>query len=95
MEHCAQMFDVQFRLMLIHYFYLILFEKCVLKIYHLDPATFFPELGKAWQGDLKNTNMELELLELLIDIDMLLMVEKGIRGEIFYAIHRYTKDNNE
>ena len=39
--------------------------------------------------------MELELLELLIDINMLLMVEKGIRGEIFYAIHRYTKDNNE
>ena len=39
--------------------------------------------------------MELELLELLIDIDMVLMVEKGIRGEIFYAIHRYGKESNE
>ena len=34
-------------------------------------------------------------LELLTDIDMLLMVEKGIRGRIVHAIHRYTKANNE
>ena len=34
-------------------------------------------------------------LELLIDIDMLLMVEKGIRGEICHEIHQYAKANNK
>ena len=33
-------------------------------------------------------------LELLTGIDMLLMVEKGTRGEICQAIHRYGKANN-
>ena len=34
-------------------------------------------------------------LELLTDVDMLLMVKKGIRGEICHAIHRYAKANNK
>ena len=34
-------------------------------------------------------------LELLINIDMLLMAEKGIRGRICHAIHRHTKANNK
>ena len=33
-------------------------------------------------------------LKLLTDINMLLMVENGIRGEICHAIHRYTAANN-
>ena len=45
-----------------------------------------PEL--AWQATLKKTEVKLELLT---DIDMLLMVEKGIRG----GIHRYANANNE
>ena len=40
----------------------------------------------------KKTGVELELL---IDIDMSLMIEKGNRGGICYAIHRYANRNNK
>ena len=46
----------------------------------------------AWQACLKKTKVKLELLT---DIDMLLMVEKGIRSGIFQAIHRHAKVNNK
>ena len=45
-----------------------------------------------WQACLKKTEVELELLT---DVDMLLMVEKGIRGGICHAIHRDAKANNK
>ena len=44
------------------------------------------------QAPLKKTEVKLELLT---DIDMLLMVEKGIRGRICHATYRYTIANNE
>ena len=34
-------------------------------------------------------------LDLLADINMLLMVEKGIKGEICYHIYLYAKANNK
>ena len=40
----------------------------------------------------KKTGVELELLT---DVDMSLMVEKGIRGAIFHAIYRYAKSDNK
>ena len=68
------------------------FRKMCLKIYHLDPVKFLSAPGLAWQAALKKTEVKLELLT---DIDMLLMVEKGIRGGICHAIHRYAKANNK
>ena len=41
---------------------------------------------------LKKTEIKLELLT---DIDMLLMVEKGIGGGMCHAIHRYAEANNK
>ena len=49
-------------------------NKCI-EIYELDPAHFLPALRLAWEACLKETEVELEFLT---DIDMLLMVEKGI-----------------
>ena len=43
-------------------------------------------------SSLKKTGVKLELLT---DIDMLLMVEKGIRGGICQAIHRHAKASNK
>ena len=48
--------------------------------------------GLASQARLKKTKVEIELLT---DIDMLLMVEKGTKGGICQAIHRYAKANNK
>ena len=66
-------------------------DKCI-EIYEVDPAHFLSAPGLAWQACLKKTKVKLELLT---DIDMLLMVEKGIRGGICQAIHRHAKVNNK
>ena len=62
-------------------------NKCI-EIFKLDPAHFVSAPRLAWQACLKKTKVELELLT---DIDMLLMVEKGF----CQAIHRYAKANNK
>ena len=64
------------------------FRNICIKAYELDPTNFL----LAWQACLKKTEVELELLT---DIDMLLMVEKGIRRGICHAIHRYAKANSK
>ena len=56
-------------------------DKCA-EIYELDPAHFMCVPGLAWQACLKKTKVKLQLLT---DIDMLLMVEKAIRGRISQA----------
>ena len=62
------------------------------KVYELDPAHFVSAPGLAWQACLKKAEVKLELLT---DADMLLMVEKGIRGGICHATYRYAKANNK
>ena len=59
-------------------------NKCI-EIYELDPAHFLSATGLAWETCLKKRK----------DIDMLLMVEKGTRGGICQAIHKYAKANNK
>ena len=66
-------------------------EKCI-EIYGLDPSYFYSAPGLAWQACLKKTEVKLELLT---DIDMLLMIEKGIRGGMCQSTHRYAKANNK
>ena len=64
------------------------FRNMCLEIYELDPTYFVSAPGLAWQACLKKTGVKLELIT---DYDMLLMIEKGIRGGIFQATHRYAK----
>ena len=66
-------------------------DKCI-KIYDLHLASFLTAAGLAWQACLKESKVELELLT---DVDMLFMFEKGIRGEICQATNRYAKANNK
>ena len=68
------------------------FRKMCLKIYHLDPLKFLSAPGLAWQAALKKTEVKLELLT---DIHMLLMIEKGIREGICHAIYQFAKANNK
>ena len=67
------------------------FRNMRIKVYELDLAHFLSAPGLAWQACLKKTEVKLELLT---NADMLLMVEKGIRGGICHAMHRYPKTNN-
>ena len=64
------------------------FRNMCLKIYELDPAKFLSAPELAWQAALKKTKVKSDLLT---DIDMLLIVEKRIRGRICHSIHQYAK----
>ena len=68
------------------------FRNTCIKVHKLDPAHFLSAPGLAWQACLKRTEIKLELIT---DVDMLLMVEKEIRGGIYHAICRYAKANNK
>ena len=68
------------------------FRDLCLKIYGLDPVYYFTAPGLAWDACLKMTNIDLELLS---DLDMLLMFEKGIRGGISMISNRYGEANNK
>ena len=59
--------------------------------YGLDPAHYYSVPGLSWDALLKKTGVELELLT---DMDMHLMIERGMRGGISMASKRYAKANN-
>ena len=59
------------------------FRTVCLRVYKLDPAYFCTTPGLAMEACLKMTNVKIELLE------------KGLRGGISQAIHRYATANNK
>ena len=86
------------------------FRNTCLKNYKLDPAHFYTAPGLAWQALSKTAaeycehekrRKDCELcpnecrLELLTDIELLLMDNKGIWGGITEAVKRYAKANNK
>ena len=68
------------------------FRKTCLHHYKLDPAHYYTSPGLAWDACLKTTGQNLELLS---DYDMLMMIEKGIRGGITHISKRYAEANNK
>ena len=67
------------------------FRKVCLENYGLNPAHFYTAPGLAWKACLKKTSIRLKLL---LDPDMLLMFERGIRGGITQSVHRWAQANN-
>ena len=51
------------------------FRNMSIKMYKLDPAKFLSTPGLAWKAAIKKTKVKIDLLT---DIVMLLMVEKGL-----------------
>ena len=68
------------------------FRSTCLKHYKLDPAHYYTSPGLAWDACLKNTGQKLQLLH---DYDMLMMIERGIRGGITHISKRYSEANNK
>ncbi|XP_053212251.1 uncharacterized protein LOC128395792 [Panonychus citri] len=67
------------------------FRKMSLCEFGLDPANFFSTPGLTWLAALKMTKVKLDHIT---DIDMLMMLENGIRGGVSSAMTRHAKANN-
>ena len=71
------------------------FEKSIdtcLKFYKLDPCHCFSSPGLSWDTMLKMTGVRLKKIS---DIDMYLIIEKGLRGGISNIAKRHSEANNK
>jgi hypothetical protein len=68
------------------------FRATSIEKFGLDPCHYFSTPGLTWDAALKLTKTKLDLLT---DIDMVLMIEKGIRGGISCAMSRHAIANNQ
>ena len=60
--------------------------------YGLDPAHSFTSPGLAWQAALKMSDVQLDLFT---DIEMHLLIKRGIHGGVAIITHFYAKANNQ
>ena len=68
------------------------FRNMCLKIYELDPDKFLSAPAISWPASLKRIKVKLDLLT---NISVLLILEKGIRGGICHYIYRNGKANSK
>ena len=66
------------------------FRKMSLETYKLDPCHYYSLPGLSWDAMLRYTKVKIELIT---DLDMYQMVEKGIRGGICQISHRFSEAN--
>ncbi|KAJ8977854.1 hypothetical protein NQ317_018691 [Molorchus minor] len=62
------------------------------KTYKIDPGRHFTLPGYTWDCMLKYTGCKLETLQ---DVDMLMFIERGIRGGISQCCNRFSQANNK
>ena len=60
------------------------FRKMCFEVCELDPGKFLSALGLAWQAALKERKVKLDHST---DMDVLLIVEKSIKGGICHSIY--------
>ena len=71
------------------------FEKFInvcLADYRLDPCHYFSICGLSWDAMIKMTGVKLEKIN---DIDIHLILEKGMRDVVSYISKRYSKSSDD